>query len=247
LGDKTTGSPLGRLHQLQEVLLESRAKQVLRERTPDHLVHVEAAFQETLRRRQELEGQVTQADGRKATLDAEVASLNEKLKTYQQQLQAVKTNREYGALLNEIDTIKREVRTREDELLALDEAIQAAQDEVSGQDATFPAERAEYEEQMAGWRAEQARLTDEIARANRPAEELRKGIDRRILVVFDRIAKMRSGIAVARVAMVGAQTAACSACNVRLRPQLLSDLRLSRETIYCESCKRMLYWDPRAE
>ena len=45
--------------------------------------------------------------------------------------------------------------------------------------------------------------------------------------------------------MVGPQTAACSACHVRLRPQLLSDLRLAKETVTCESCKRILYWTSR--
>ena len=75
------------------------------------------------------------------------------------------------------------------------------------------------------------------------AAELRASVDKRLLGVFDRIAKMRHGVAVARVAMVANQTAACSSCNVRLRPQLLSDLRLLRDIQQCESCKRILYWD----
>jgi predicted nucleic acid-binding Zn-ribbon protein len=79
--------------------------------------------------------------------------------------------------------------------------------------------------------------------AEKAAAEIRTAVDKRLLGVFDRIAKMRNGVAVARVAMVASQTAACSCCNVRLRPQLLSDLRLSREILQCESCKRILYWD----
>ena len=96
---------------------------------------------------------------------------------------------------------------------------------------------------MAEWRAEQAKLSAEIAVAEKAAGEIRVTIDKRLMGVFDRIAKMRAGVAVARVAMVANQTAACSSCNVRLRPQLLSDLRLSREILQCESCKRILFWD----
>ena len=96
---------------------------------------------------------------------------------------------------------------------------------------------------MAEWRAEQARLAAEIGVAEAAAATIRATIEKRLLGTFDRIAKMRSGVAVARVAMVGPQTAACSSCNVRLRPQLLSDLRLSREILQCESCKRILFWD----
>ncbi len=95
---------------------------------------------------------------------------------------------------------------------------------------------------MKEWRAEQAVLSEEIAKAEAKAKALREELDGRLLSTFDRLARVRAGIAVAKVDMVGAQTAACSACHVRLRPQLLSDLRLGRETVTCESCKRILYW-----
>jgi len=61
----------------------------------------------------------------------------------------------------------------------------------------------------------------------------------------DRRVGARAGVAVAKVRMGAAQTASGSAGNVRLRPQLLADVRMARETIHCESCKRILYWDER--
>jgi predicted nucleic acid-binding Zn-ribbon protein len=243
----TTTSPLDRLFRLQEVLLEVARKAEKKERTPDHLAHVEAAYRDARRMREEAGASLARASSRKKGLDGEIADLTEKLKKYQQQLQSVKTNKEYGALLNEIDTVKRDIRTREDEILELEEALAASSVEATERDSAFPAEEAGYEEQMKEWRAEQAVLSEEIARAEKLAAELRETLDRRLLATFDRIARVRSGVAVARVDMVGIQTAACSACHVRLRPQLLSDLRLSKETILCESCKRILYWDGRME
>jgi predicted nucleic acid-binding Zn-ribbon protein len=240
-------TPLDRLYLLQEVLLEIRTKSEKRAKTPDHLVHVEAAFQDALLRRNEGTARLKGAEERRKVLADEIADLNESLKKYQSQQKAVKTNKEYGALLNEIDTVKKEIRTREDEILSLEEVAAEARKESESHDDPFPAEAAGYEEQMTEWRAEQAALTEEINAGEKKAAALRKHIDRKLLSVFDRIANSRAGVAVARVAMVGNQTAACSACNVRLRPQLLSDLRLSKETIHCESCKRILYWDARSE
>ncbi len=240
-------TPLDRLYQLQEVLLEIRTKSEKRARTPDHLVHVEAAFQDALLRHNEGTARLKSAEDRRTVLADEIADLAESLKKFQSQQKAVKTNKEYGALLNEIDTVKKEIRTREDEILSLEEVAIEARKESESHDDSFPAEAAGYEEQMTEWRAEQAALTEEVDAGERKAAELRKHIDRKLLSVFDRIAKSRAGIAVARVSMVGSQTAACSACNVRLRPQLLSDLRLSKDTIHCESCKRILYWDARLE
>jgi len=237
-------SPLDRLFLLQEVLLEVDAKTLRRGRTPDHLVHVEAAYLDARRQRDDAGAILSQAGERKKALDGEIQDFNEHLKKYQQQLQSVKTSREYSALLNEIDGIKREVRTREDELLSLDESMAGSSTELDRRDEAFPAEEAGYEEQMKEWRAEQAVLDAEIAEANKRAKSLRAELEPRLLKTFEQIRHKRAGVAVARVDMVGPQTAACSACHVRLRPQLLSDLRLSKETVFCESCKRILYWIP---
>ena len=237
-------SPLDRLYLLQEVLLEVDVKTGRRDKTPDHLVHIEAAYHDARRHRDVAGAVLSRAEERKKTLDGEVEDLDEQLKKYQQQLQSVKTSREYSALLNEIDGIKREVRTREDELLSLDETMAGSSSELDRREDEFPAEEASYEEQMKEWRAEQAVLDAEIARANERAKSLRSELEPRLLKTFERIRNKRAGVAVARVDMVGPQTAACSACHVRLRPQLLSDLRLSKDTVFCESCKRILYWIP---
>jgi len=237
-------SPLDRLFLLQEVLLEVDVKTGRRDKTPDHLVHIEAAYHDARRQRDAAGAVLSRAEERKKTLDGEVQDLNEQQKKYQQQLQSVKTSREYSALLNEIDGLKREVRTREDELLSLDETMAGSSSELDRREDEFPAEEAGYEEQMKEWRAEQAVLDAEIARANERAKSLRSELEPRLLKTFERIRHKRAGVAVARVDMVGPQTAACSACHVRLRPQLLSDLRLSKDTVFCESCKRILYWIP---
>jgi predicted nucleic acid-binding Zn-ribbon protein len=233
---------LDRLFLLQEVLLEVQQKVERRGRTPEHLAHVEAAYRDSRQQREETEQTLARAAERRKALEGEILDLNEKLKKYQAQLQSVKTNREYGALLNELDVVKRDVRTREDEILSLEEAASAASAELERRNEAFPEEEAGYEEQMKEWRAEQAALSREIAQAEAKAKALREELDHRLLATFDRLARVRAGIAVAKVDMVGPQTAACSACHVRLRPQLLSDLRLGRETVTCESCKRILYW-----
>lgn len=237
------GGPLDSLYRLQELILEIQRKTERGSRTPDHLTHVEAAFQDARKRREEAGEKHSRAAARKKVLEGEIADLTEKLKKYQQQLPSVKTNREYGALLNELDAVKREVRSREDEILSLEEDLAASSAEVAAHEASFPAEEAGYEEQMKEWRSEQAALAAEISAAQAEAKKLEASIDKGLLRRFRQIAVKRGGVALARVTMVGPQTASCSGCHVRLRPQLLSDIRLSKELIFCDSCKRILYWD----
>jgi predicted nucleic acid-binding Zn-ribbon protein len=57
------------------------------------------------------------------------------------------------------------------------------------------------------------------------------------MVRFKRLLQARQGRAV-----VGVENGACGGCRTRLRSPMVASLR-SAETIYCESCQRILY-DP---
>jgi predicted nucleic acid-binding Zn-ribbon protein len=36
----------------------------------------------------------------------------------------------------------------------------------------------------------------------------------------------------------------CTACHLVLRPQFYQDVRRNEEVLYCESCGRILYYNP---
>ncbi len=239
---ETAAAPLDRLWHLQELLLEIRVKNERRDRTPDHLEHVEAEHRDEVQRGDEMRTALAKGEERRRVLASEVADWAEKRKKYQEQQRLVKNNREYGALLDQIDTVAREIRAREDETLALDEETERLKGELAAWEADFAPRLAKYDEQMADWRAEQAELAKQIASAEKKAESLKKATDRRLLAAFDKIAKARAGIAVAKVVFVANQPN-CSGCNIRRRPQLFSDLRLSKEIVHCDGCKRILYFD----
>ncbi len=65
----TTGA-LDRLFLLQEVLIEVHQKTERRARTPEHLAHVEAAYRDARRQREETERTLERAGERRKALDA---------------------------------------------------------------------------------------------------------------------------------------------------------------------------------
>jgi len=67
--------------------------------------------------------------------------------------------------------------------------------------------------------------------------ELEAALAPALLVRFKRLLQARQGRAV-----VGVENGACGGCRTRLRSPMVASLR-SAETIYCESCQRILY-DP---
>ena len=54
-----------------------------------------------------------------------------------------------------------------------------------------------------------------------------------------RILFIGCGLAIVRVV-----NNSCSACHVKIRPAALQILKAGTEIVTCDSCKRILYWDP---
>ena len=64
-------------------------------------------------------------------------------------------------------------------------------------------------------------------------------LPRATLAAYDRIRKKRNGVVVAEA--VGGR---CTACQITLRPQYFQDLRKGDQVMFCESCGRIVYYNP---
>jgi len=56
---------------------------------------------------------------------------------------------------------------------------------------------------------------------------------------YERVRKGRRGVAVAEVV-----DGRCMACQIMLRPQYWQDVKRSESLLFCESCQRILYYNP---
>jgi hypothetical protein len=176
------------------------------------------------------------ADKRRAE-EKEVAGVQTRLAKYKDQLLEVKTNREYTAMLHEIEAAQNDIRTREDRILE----IMMEADELNAAIKTSEAELKAAEKDVAGERAlldtEMARMQSEIERTTGEREKLVADIDRHVLSIFETTARGRKGVAVAE-----AKDGLCTICHVRLRPQVFNEVRKNESIIQCDSCRRILYF-----
>ena len=63
----------------------------------------------------------------------------------------------------------------------------------------------------------------------------------KVMASYERVRKLRRGIAVAE-----AVDGRCSQCQMSLRLQFFQDLKRDEQVMYCESCSRILYYNPPA-
>jgi predicted nucleic acid-binding Zn-ribbon protein len=235
-------SVLEQLYRLQDRIQFVRERLRERDTVPAELVEVDREFREKVEVVEQLKARTSEAEKEARKAEADLADLKEKQKKYQTQLRSVQSSREYSAVLNEIDGVERLIRSTEERLLALEEEIESARSDLETREQNLPAETAQHEERLKDWRAAQRSINDELARAQAEIDKLETEISPRDRSEFHRLLDKKRGLAVSRVIQLGSSFS-CSACHVKIRPAALQVLKAGREIVYCDSCKRILYYD----
>jgi uncharacterized protein len=233
---------LDRLIRLQQ--LETTAEDA-RRRIAEHPGRVQALDARLQAARDVVAGaktRLTAVQEKRRVEEKEVATVQTRLAKYKDQLLEVKTNREYTAMLHEIEAAQNDIRGREDRIL---ETMLAGDDlnaEIKKADAELKVAEKEVAAARAQLDAELTTLQAEIERTGRERQTLVAEIDRGILSIFEQTAKGRKGVAVAE-----ARNGLCTICHVRLRPQVFNEIRKNEAIIQCDSCRRILYFAGESE
>src|SRR3984885_1864542 len=170
-----------------------------------------------------------------------IADLRGKISKYRDQSLAVKTNEQYKALLQEIQFAEKEIAENEDKILELMVNADTRDKEVKSAQAELKAEAAEIEKEKEEARERTAEDQKQLAEWRGKRDQMRGGVNEDLLRHYERVSKFRgSGISEVREHK-------CMACQVMLRPQTYNDVRTGQQTVVCDSCQRILYFNPANE
>lgn len=161
-------------------------------------------------------------------------------KKLEAKLYEVKTNKEYSAVLAEIETVKVEKERLEEEILALMELQERLAREIGEGDARLRPQEAEARAQEAAATEELRALEADLEAARGERDEVAREVPRDLMAQYVRLLRQRGGLAVALVGSNGI----CSGCRVTLTPQRFQEVRQSSQIFLCESCGRFLYYQP---
>jgi predicted nucleic acid-binding Zn-ribbon protein len=173
--------------------------------------------------------------------DANITELRGKISKYRDQSLDVKTNEQYKALLHEIQFAEKEIAANEDKILELMVNADARDKEVKAAQADLKEETAEIEREKEQARQRTAEDEKLLTEWRGKRDQLRSLIREDLLRHYERVSKFRgSGIAEVR-------DQKCMACRVMLRPQTYNEVRSGQQAIVCDSCQRILYFNPAEE
>jgi len=229
---------LEKLVELQTVDLEHARLNAQLAVIPKTIARIDGQLASARKRVEDVRAAIKAGESAKRGHEQEIKSLNEQILKFRGQSSSIKNNEQYKALLSEIAHTEGEIARYEEKILEVMLNGDSLQSQLAEAEAALKAESAEAERQKAEALKEGDAVRNSAAQAEARSNALRKGVDETLLATYDRILKSR-GSAVAEVL-----AHRCTACQVMLRPQVLSNIRAAQEVVHCDSCGRMLYYVP---
>jgi hypothetical protein len=214
----------------------------------------------------EIEKRLGKVDGKRASLELELAEYESAIKetmsireAYQKQyrslesdanmnlpkitkskekLTSVKTNKEYQALLKEIEDLKNANSKLEDQMLEILEQSDAAELQLSEKKQAFEAAR----NRVAGEKADIQKAAEEdrfrLAGLQADFQTALETVNSDILKAFRSVRSRIGNPAIAKV-----ENAVCAGCHMNIPPQMYNELQRFESLMHCPQCQRIIYSD----
>jgi predicted nucleic acid-binding Zn-ribbon protein len=208
---------------------------------PKRIAEIEHKLSDAKAQVEQAKNAIRMQDSRRRQHESEIQSLQSKISKFRDQSLDVKTNEQYKALMHEIQFAEQEIRKNEDKILEIMEGNELLERQVKATESELKTQSAAVEKEKSEARILTEQDEKKLAELKAERLRLREGIGEGALATYDRVARARkTGLAEARSQL-------CGACHVMLRPQTWNDLKSAEKLITCESCGRILYYDPAHE
>ncbi len=143
-------------------------------------------------------------------------------------------NKEYFAVLKELEHNQKQVEKHELELLGLMEEIESIKEQISDNDQQLAVKREELACKEKEIASEVAALEKKIRAGEKGRQAKAKEINEAFLRRYQRIRRRFKN------AVVVAENGTCRGCNVNVPPQVYNNLLKGQELMNCPNCQRIM-------
>jgi uncharacterized protein len=222
---------------LQQVDDRLRALALEEQQLPQRLQAYETACVAARQQLLQQQAAIEQSERQQRAFERELANHQEAIRKTQSKTHEVKTNKEYSAILAEIDAGKQRLEALEDQLLALMEATDHQRQVYSAH-----AQQEQGAQQALVEQRRQIQQAQETLRRSMLAEQGRRqqmmaGLEAKLYGQYQKVAAQHDGRGVAQL-----QEGVCSGCHLKVPPQMISEIRLQTQVFPCPHCRLLLLW-----
>ena len=148
----------------------------------------------------------------------------------------IKTQKEYIAVLKEVDTAKKLAKELQDQIDAKNETLTSLSVEKTEKDEEFAKAKEQTGERCAEIDASLVSVVEKLDEMERQRKGLLADLPTRLRKRYELLMSRRGGVAV-----VEARSGACLGCHMHLPPQLFNSLYVVKEIQACPHCNRLLF------
>jgi len=228
---------LSLLIELQELDLEIYRINDRLARIPAEREKIESEFRTQAAEFLQLQTRKEQMTAERKRLERDLADAQQHHEKYKQDLMRVRNEKEYTTALREIDATKKQISAFETDILKRIEELEKTDKEMETHAPEVERKRQEVDQLLAALdkEMEESQARTEFLKQRRT--EMVAEFPRAQLALYERMSRSKRGQALGEI-----RNGICTACRVKVRPKVYSDVRKGEVLIECENCGRILYY-----
>ena len=168
--------------------------------------------------------------------EVRIAEINDKINKYKDQLFLVTNNKQYDALMHEIDHLKEERVSNESESLSFMEEKETLNNSINEMAAELEILTQDLSSRREKLESAISESADEKSNLEQNRAEQVSQIDAKFISEYDRVLEARDGLAV-----VNLSGGACGGCGAYIPAQIVTEIRGNIVMHRCDVCGRFLY------
>lgn len=207
----------------------------------------ERQYSEAEHRLEELQTRKRHIQAKIANLESEGARLDEQLEKYREDLNSASTNKQYSAVLSELNTVKENKGKLDEQMLAEMEAAETLDAEIEEAGQAVDERRKLRDHAKAQLEERQKEIGERLAELEEERDRAAAEVPDRALSVFDEMVEITDGEPMAHVDVIDKRRReyACGACSIHMPfEQVMVLMGDPSEIVQCTNCGRILYIQP---
>jgi hypothetical protein len=228
---------LSQLIELQELDLQIQRVSDRLSRIPEERDRTETEFKQQAAEFLDLKSKHERTLEDRKQLEAELVTTQQNHEKFEHDKTRVRNEKEYTAVLREIDATRKHMSALETDILKRMEELENLDAELSARAPDVERMRADVDVSLSALDREHEEASSQLSDFYERRKKLASQMPRHLFSTYDRMSRLRRGQALAEV-----RNGVCVACRVRVRPKVFSDVRKGDQLITCENCGRILYY-----
>ena len=196
----------------------------------DELNAIEKRCQEELNRFEALKKSRREIDQETQDLDGKIEKSNIRLSN-------IKSNKEYKAVLKEIDDLKKAKFQTEDKSLQVMEEIEVLEKRCQDNEKEVAERRKKFRKDKKEVQIELKALDEELQLLEKKRVLFSQTVEQDLLDKYLFLKERKQGQAISPVS-----EAVCQVCHMRIPPQRYNELIKGSSLLTCTNCSRIIYW-----